>query len=162
VSPSLRSVSSAVLPALLFCGAPIAQGQQADDTTTMVEIRIGAVMASQTGDMFDHRLAALRRSFDSLFQYSSYRLLREERRRVKLRREAEFHLPGGRYVVIIPRDCKDGRIALHMMLLDGSRPLINTSLSIRDHGTFLVGGPSYKDGVLIIAIGAGTLPGGAR
>jgi hypothetical protein len=35
---------------------------------------------------------------------------------------------------------------------------VNTSLSIRDHGTFLVGGPNYKDGVLIIAIGAGTVP----
>jgi hypothetical protein len=123
-----------------------------------VEIRIGAIVASQTGNAFDHRLASLRRSFDSLFQYSSYRLIREERRRVKWRREAEFHLPGGRYLVVMPRDLKDGRVGLHMMLLERSRALVNTSLSIRDHGTFLVGGPSYKDGVLIIAIGAGTVP----
>jgi hypothetical protein len=158
VSASLRPVSSAVLPALLFCCAPLAYGQQANENTRAVEVRIGAIVASQSGNVFDHRLASLRRSFDSLFQYSSYRLIREERRRVKWRREAEFHLPGGRYLLVMPREYKDGRVALHVMLLERSRPLVNTSLSIRDHGTFLVGGPNYKDGVLIIAIGAGTVP----
>lgn len=157
MSQASRPVSHAVLPALFFCCASIAQAQPIDESNSRVEVRIGAVMASQSGDVFDHRLASLRRSFDSLFQYSSYRLLREERRRVKWRREAGFHLPGGRYLVVIPREYKDGRVALHMMLLDGSRSLVNTSLSIRDHGTFLVGGPNYKDGVLIIAIGAGTV-----
>jgi hypothetical protein len=155
---SLRPVSSAVLPAILFCCSPAALGEQTVQRAPAVEVRIGAIMASQTGNMFDHRLASLRRSFDSLFQYSSYRLLREERRRVKWRRSAEFHLPGGRYLLVMPREYKDGRVALHMMLLERSRQLVNTSLSIRDHGTFLVGGPNYKDGVLIIAIGAGTVP----
>jgi hypothetical protein len=160
VNVSLRPVSSAVLPALLFCCAPIAQAQQTapENTARAVEVRIGAIIASQSGNTFDHRLASLRRSFDSLFQYTSYRLIREQRRRVKWRREASFHLPGGRYLLVMPRDFKDGRVALHMMLLERSRPLVNTSLSIRNHGTFIVGGPNYKDGVLIIAIGAGTIP----
>jgi hypothetical protein len=155
VSPSLRPISAALLPALLLC-AP-ARGQLGEEKSGVVEVRIGAVVASHSGDGFDHRLASLRRSFDSLFQYSSYRLIREERRRVQWRREAEFRLPGGRYLLVMPRGYKEGRVALHMMLVEGSRPLVNTSLSLRNHGTFLVGGPNYKDGVLIIAIGAGTI-----
>jgi hypothetical protein len=132
--------------------------QQVRPRHPAVEVRIGAIAASQSGNAFDHRLASLRRSFDSLFQYSSYQLIREARRRVKWRREAEFHLPGGRYLIVMPREYKEGRVSLHVMLLERSRTLVNTSLSIRDQGTFLLGGPNYKDGVLIIAIGAGTVP----
>jgi hypothetical protein len=105
--------------------------------------------------VFDSRLASLRRQFKSLFPYSSYRLLKEERRRVDWRSEAEFDLPGGRYLLVIPREYKDGRVSLNLMLVQGTRPLVNTVLALRNHGTFLVGGPHHEDGVLIIAIGAG-------
>lgn len=118
------------------------------------EIRIGAVVASNSGRLFDPRLASLKPQFDSLFPYSSYRLLTNEKRHVQWGSRAGFDLPGGRYLLVIPREYKEGRVSLKIVLIDGSRALVDTVLALRDEGTFLVGGPRDKQGVLIIAIGA--------
>jgi hypothetical protein len=119
-----------------------------------VDLRIGAVVASNSGDIFDSRLASLRRQFHSLFPYTSYRLLKEERRRVHWGGRAGFDLPGGCYVLVIPKEYRDNRISLKLVLVRDSRPLVNTVVALRNEGTFLVGGPRHQDGVLIIAIGA--------
>jgi len=121
-----------------------------------VEVRIDTVVASNSGKAFDPALAALRQPFVGLLPYSSYRLVQGEQRRVAWKREAEFLLPGGRYLVVIPRGYKDGRVLLSLMLISGTRPLVNTALALKNHGVFLVAGPRYAEGTLIIAIGAGT------
>jgi len=155
VSLPRRPVSLLLILAGVTLGGPAVPAQTpSEEPKSAVEVRIGAVVASNTGQVFDSRLASLRRQFNSLFPYSSYRLLKEERRRVEWRKEAEFDLPGGRYLLVIPREYKDGRVSLNLMLVQGTRPLVNTVLALRNHGTFLVGGPHHEDGVLIIAIGA--------
>ena len=45
---------------------------------------------------------------------------------------------------------------LNLMLIAGTRPLVNTALALKNHGVFLVAGPRYEEGTLIIAIGVGT------
>lgn len=120
-----------------------------------VEVRIDTVVASNRGRTFDSALASLRQPFVGLFPYSSYRLVQGEQRRVAWRREAEFLVPGGRYLVVVPRGYKDGRIQLNLMLIQGSRPLVNTTLALKNHGVFLLAGPHYQEGTLIIAVGAG-------
>ncbi len=121
-----------------------------------VEIRIGAVIASNTGTDFDPRLVALRHQFNALFQYTSYQLLKEERQRVAWGGRAGFDIPGGRYVVVVPREYKNERVSMKVMVIEGTRPIIDTVLSLRDHATLLVGGPRQRDGVLILSIGADT------
>jgi hypothetical protein len=120
-----------------------------------VEVRIDTILASNAGKMFDPALAALRQPFVGLFPYSSYRLLQAEQRRVAWRREAQFLLPGGRYLVVVPRGSRDDRVQLNLMLIQGSRPLVNTVVALKNHGVFLMAGPHYGEGILIIAIGAG-------
>ena len=154
MSPRSVPLSAAIL-STWFCTAAIVSAQEiGNPNAPAVEIRIGAVLASSIGQNFDNRLASLRRQFDSLLPYSSYRLIQEERRRIAWQREAEFRLPGRRYLLVIPREYKDGRVALNVMLVQGARTVVNTSVSLRNNGTFLVGGPHHEDGVLIIAIGA--------
>jgi len=121
-----------------------------------VEVRIDTVLASNSGKGFDSALASLRQPFVGLFPYTSYRLVQGEQRRVAWRREAEFLVPGGRYLVVVPRGYKDDRIQLSVMLIHGTRPLVNTNLALKNHGVFLVAGPHYQEGTLIIVIGAGT------
>ena len=123
-----------------------------------VEIRIGAVLASNSGKEFDARLASLHRQFQTLFPYSSYRLVKEEQRQVAWGAKAGFDIPGGRYVLVVPREFKNERISMKVMVIEGSRPIIDTVLSLRNHATFLIGGPRQPDGVLILSIGADVLP----
>lgn len=141
---------------LLSCFVSAASADSGEITGQAVEVRLGVVLASHQGQVFDQRLISLRRQFDSLFQYTSYRLMGEENRRVDWKREAEFRLPGGRHLVVIPRGYKDGRLSLNLMFMQGVRRLFNTEVAIKNNGTLLIGGPSYRDGVLIIAIGART------
>lgn len=122
-----------------------------------VEIRIGAVLASNSGQEFDQRLASLHRQFNTLFPYTSYRLVKEERHRVPWGGKVGFDIPGGRYVLVIPKEFKNERVSMKVMLIEGARPIIDTALSLRNHASFLVGGPRQAEGVLILSIGADTL-----
>jgi hypothetical protein len=123
-----------------------------------VEVRIGAVLASNSGQEFDARLAAMHRQFNTLFPYSSYRLMKEERQRVPWGGKVGFDIPGGRYVLVIPREFKNDRVSMKVMVIEGARPIVDTAISLRNHATFLVGGPRQDEGVLILSIGADTLP----
>lgn len=123
-----------------------------------VEVRIGAVLASNSGKEFDARLASLHHQFNILFPYSSYRLVKEERQQVPWGGKVGFDIPGGRYVLVIPKEYKNDRVSMKVMLIEGSRSVVDTTLSLRNHATFLVGGPRQHEGVLILSIGADTLP----
>jgi hypothetical protein len=123
-----------------------------------VEVRIGAVLASNSSQEFDARLASMHRQFNTLFPYSSYRLVKEERQRVPWGAKVGFDIPGGRYVMVIPREFKNDRVSMKVMVIEGSRPIVDTTVSLRNHATFLVGGPRQHEGVLILSIGADAVP----
>jgi hypothetical protein len=122
-----------------------------------VEVRIGAVLASNSGQDFDPRLVSMRRQFSVLFPYSSYRLVKEAHQRVPWGGRVGLDIPGGRYLLVIPKEYKNDRVSMKVMLIEGARPIVDTALSLRDHATLLVGGPRDPGGVLILSIGADRL-----
>jgi hypothetical protein len=121
----------------------------------MVELRIETVLASNGSPYFDDRLDNIRRQLGA-FRYKSYRLVQEEHRKVNWGNQADFSLPGGRILQVVPKQFADERIALQLMLMEvaSPTPLMNTALSIKNHGTFFFGGRPHQDGTLIIRIGA--------
>lgn len=148
---------------VMFSLAAVAAAQETLATETVephtrgVEVHIGAVLASNSGQEFDQRLASMQRQFNALFAYSSYRLVKEQRQQVAWGERVAFDIPGGRYMIVIPKEFKNDRVLMKVMLIEGTRPIIDTALSLRDHATFLVGGPRERNGVLILSIGASTL-----
>ncbi len=122
-----------------------------------VAVSVGTVLATDGGQPeFDSRLVSVKPQFDSLFRYSSYRLMKQERRALDWGQGASFDIPGGRYLVIAPKELRDSKVAMQVMLLEGGRPLVDTAVALRDHGVLLLGGPKHQEGVLIIVIGADT------
>lgn len=120
-----------------------------------VQLRVGCVLASNTGQEYDVRLQELRPRFARFFRYTSYYLVKESREKVSIGGRMIFEVPGGRYLMLLPKEqTSDGTILMKVVLLEGSRPIVNTSVSLKKHGTFLVGGPQTNDGALILAIGA--------
>lgn len=142
-------VAGAVLVALLAAAARVGAGGT-------VEVSIGSVLATDVGQEFDVRLTAMKPQFESLFRYSSYRLMKQERRAVEWGASASFDIPGGRSLVVAPKELRDSKVSMKVMLLEGGRPLIDTSVALRNHGVLLLGGPRQQEGVLIIAVGAET------
>ncbi|HJY79751.1 MAG TPA: hypothetical protein VKK81_01525 [Candidatus Binatia bacterium] len=120
----------------------------------MVELRVETVLASNASQDFDNRLTDIRPQLNE-FRFSSYQLVQEEHRRVDWGKQASFSLPGGRFLQVVPKEYANKRIALQVMLIEGTTPtpLMNTLLSIRNHGTVYFGGRKHQEGTLIIRIG---------
>ena len=145
---------------LAVLGAPLPLGAQTVEATQRpqkaVEVRIGAIIASNRGQWLDHRVAAMNPRFHTLFPYSSYRLIGEKRQWVPWGQPVRLNVSDKRHVVIVPRERKSSRVLMRVQLMEGDRTIVDTILSLKDHGTFLVGGAPETDGVLILAIGANT------
>lgn len=153
MSPTLRrSLPSAFAALALAALLPSSVG--AETQSALVEIRVGAVLASNQGNEFDHRLASMRRQFDNLFSYTSYRLVKEQTKQISWGSHATFNVPDGPYVLVIPREYRNNRVLMKVVIINNSRPIVDTLLSLHDRGTFLVGGPRQGDGVLILSIAA--------
>ena len=147
----------AMLAATLVLAVVAALGVAAPARAGGVTVTVGSVLATDGGaPEFDTRLIAMKPQFDSLFRYSSYRLVKQERRLVEWGQGASFDIPGGRYLVVAPKELRDAKVSMQVMLLEGGRPLVDTAVALRDHGVLLVGGPKQQEGVLIIAISADT------
>ena len=147
----------AMLPATLVLAVVAALGVAAPARAGGVTVTVGSVLATDGGaPEFDTRLIAMKPQFDSLFRYASYRLMKQERRGLDWGQGASFDIPGGRYLVVAPKEFRDSKVGMQVMLLEGGRPLIDTSVALRDHGVLLLGGPKQETGVLIIMIGADT------
>ncbi len=140
--------------ALFCCASALLWALQAI-AGEMVELRVETVLATDSSKEFDTRLTDIRPQLNR-FRYSSYRLVQEERRRVDWGKQADFFLPGGRFLQVVPKEYSNQRIALQVMLMEGTTPtpLMNTLLSIRNHGMVFFGGPKHQEGTLIIRIGA--------
>lgn len=120
-----------------------------------VSLRVGCVLASNTGQEFDQRLGELRPRFTRLFRYTSYNLVKEKREKVTMGGKMVFEIPGGRFLMVLPKEYNsDGSVLMNVVLLEGSRPIVNTAVSLKKHAIFLVGGPQNNDGALILSIAA--------
>lgn len=144
----MRLAAAALVAAALLA---LAGGAAAGDG---VAVTIGSVLATDAGREFDPRLVSMKPQFDSLFRYSSYRLMKQERRTIRWGGGESFDIPGGRYLVVAPKELRDSKVTMDVMLLEGGRPLVDTTVALRNHGMLLLGGPKQQEGVLIIAIGA--------
>lgn len=155
----VAAVVFGVLPRLVGAqdvSAPVAPSP----APNAVEVRIGAVLASSAGDDFDPRLVSMRPQLGRLFpHYSSYQLLNQATRQVSWGDKVRLDIPGDRYILVIPKRIKDGRVSLRVIMVEGRRPMMHTALSLKSGATLLVGGPrDSQGGVLIVAIDAAPVP----
>ena len=123
-----------------------------------VELHVETVLASNSSQDIDDRLKELTPFLVNTFSYSSYRLVQEVRQQVQWGEHIKFFLPGERMMQVIPKAYKDHRIALQVMLREGTNPtsLLNASFLFPNNGTIFFAGRKHQDGVLIIRIGATT------
>lgn len=116
-----------------------------------VQLRIGTILASNENEDFDPKLSRMKNQLE-VIKYSSYRLIKEESQRVDWHSQAVFEIPGGRSLVVIPQEYRNQRLALKVRLLEGEKPLVDTTVRLRNRGYFLLGGPAHEGGVLILSI----------
>ncbi|MET0586180.1 MAG: hypothetical protein ABW099_14975 [Candidatus Binatia bacterium] len=146
--PPLRVLLFSLLAMLAVAVTGTAQTQPQN-----IEVRIGAILASNQNDEFDARLKGLEKQLRVL-KYRSYRLLTDKSENIPRNGNKVFEIPGGRSLMVTPQEFQDNRIALQVRLTDGKKPLLDTTVRIANKGNFILGGPPHEGGVLVLSISA--------
>ncbi len=127
---------SMLLPGLLY----------AEQSAVRVEVTV--IHASNDGDEVDPRLEDLKRQLSS-FDFSAFRLLDTHVRTLALAETGEFSLPGDRLLTITPRSRdQEGRLRVHLSI----GGVIDTTYTIAEGASLIVGGPRHDGGHLILAV----------
>jgi hypothetical protein len=121
-----------------------------------VYVYIDSVMAADTNEGTDPRLAPMGKKLQGLFGFSTYSLIGHDEGQTNCGKMIAFTLPGGKILHVQPRAIDGDMIAMEIVLFDGTRPMMTTDLKLKNNGTLIVGGPRYEQGMMIISIGAST------
>jgi hypothetical protein len=127
----------------------------AGDKPRQVKVTIDSVMAADTNEGIDPRLASMTPRLHTLpFSYSTYRLLKSERKNTSCGKMIAFTLPGGRILHVAPHRVVGDMIVMELVLFQGDRPEMSTELKLPNHAFLILGGPRYAQGMLIVFIRA--------
>lgn len=118
-----------------------------------VKIDVKTVLASQQSTFFDPRLSGLIEELRSVFRYTSYRLLSEDRLILGIGETGKVVLPGRRVLRITPIGIRGNRAELRLVILRKKNKIFQTVIRLRNHGIITVGGPRLqKEGHLLLNI----------
>jgi hypothetical protein len=127
--------------------------EAADRNSQLVHVTIGIILASNQNDEFDAKLKGMEKQLKVL-KYRSYRSLKDESQDVAWQGNGVFEVPGGRSLSVVPQEFRNNRIALKVRLMEGQKPLIDTTVRIPNRGNFILGGPPHEGGALVLSISA--------
>ena len=102
----------------------------------------------------DPALASIRNQLQSMFNYSSYRMVDRLKRTLSVGETGDFGLPCDRSMRVTPVPAKGNKVRLAVQVMEGGRNLLTTTLGLSRGGMVIVGGPPYQKGVLILIISA--------
>ncbi len=128
----------------------------AQSAPKLVNVYVDSVMAADTNEGTDPRLAPMGQKLRGLFGFSTYSLIGHNEGETDCGKMIAFTLPGGKILHVQPRAIDGDMIAMEIVLFDGTRPMMTTDLKLKNNGTLIVGGPRYEQGMMIISIGAST------
>jgi hypothetical protein len=115
-------------------------------------IRVDTILASRNGSGVDVQLKRHIGELQSMFNYTSYRLLGSESLNLKAGQSGTVSLPGSRRLKIIPQNIRGSRADIALTMMKNRRTVFQTQIQLLNHGSLFVGGPTYKDGNLIFKI----------
>ena len=130
-------------------GGPVGQIRAAEPS---VKIVVKTVLASQDSTSVDPRISTLTQKLQSVFRYSSYRLISEESMHLRIGKTGTVSLPGDRMLKITPLRITGNRAELQLLIFKQERQIIKSRIQVLNHGSITVGGPEYKGGFLLFDI----------
>jgi hypothetical protein len=117
-----------------------------------VHIVVETVLASQGSPYLDPRLSNLIEELQSVFRYSSYRLLSQTPMDIRMGETDMVSLPGKRVLKMTPTKVTGNRVELQLVISRNKNQIFQTMIQLLNHGSIIVGGPKYEDGYLLFNI----------
>ena len=120
---------------------------------TKVQLQVLVVHATDSYEGVDPRIKALTSSF-RYFKYKGYKLLSTQDAQVAINETANFPIAGGRKVKVTLLSMDEARAKLRMEINNNEGKLFDTTVNINRDGTFIITGPRYEDGILMLPVRA--------
>jgi hypothetical protein len=113
---------------------------------------IKVIHATIGPEQFDSRLKSILHELKSVFKYTSYKLLKEQRFDLHFNQEGRVSLPGNRTLLILPSDTDGNRIGYHITIQKSSHLIFQTQVLLKNNSSITIGGPELDSGALLINI----------
>jgi archaellin len=117
-----------------------------------VDTIVKVIHASTGSSHVDPQLKDISNELDSVFKYTSYRMLSEKQMQLEFNQDGNVSLPGGRTLIVTPADMQKNRIRYHINILKNNKSIFKTQVLLRNNNSITIGGPQYKNGVLLFHI----------
>ena len=115
-------------------------------------ISVETILAARGENKIDNRLKQDIRELQSMFNYTSYRLLGREGLSLNVGQTGAVNLPGKRKLYVTPHQLSGDRANLSLKMLRKGATEFKTQVQILNGGSLFVGGPKYLNGNLIFKI----------
>jgi hypothetical protein len=115
-------------------------------------IRVEAILAARQDAFVDPQLVHHIDALQSLFSFTSYRLLSSDHIDLSLGRSQTLTLPGNRRLKITLQNIRGKRADLALQLMKERLMVFHTRIQLLNKGSLFIGGPEYNAGNLIFRI----------
>jgi hypothetical protein len=123
-------------------------------TLAQVQTRVRVIQASNVGKAIDPSLRDLHDQLGSLFNFTSYRLLRDEIVILSPNQPASVSTHKGRSIEITQVGFQRNIAELRVRIRRDGTDILNTQVRLSPGRTVLIGGPKHGEGVVILALSA--------
>lgn len=117
-----------------------------------IKSRIRVIHATSGPSHMDPGLRDLGHELQSVFKYTSYRLLSSKSLNLAPNTTGTVSLPGGRTLELMPKGVQNNRIRFSIRILKSGAQVFNTNILLKNHSSITIGGPNFKNGYLLFNI----------
>ncbi|MFH1156990.1 MAG: hypothetical protein V1793_24605 [Pseudomonadota bacterium] len=147
VKKAIWAMGLAVIVSGLVCLTP-RRGLAGPVVLTDVKV----IHASSDPGPADPRLKDLVAELNSVFKYTSYRLVQSSSMSLAMNTTGTVPLPGERTLNVTPASVQNGRIQFRIDIFKGGTKIFGTLALLRDNSSLTIGGPEFEKGFLLFTI----------
>ena len=113
---------------------------------------VKVIHASTGSKHVDPSLKKIIPKLKSVFKYTSYRLLKNQRFNLHFNQKGHVNLPGKRALVVIPTDMDGKRIRYQITIRKNNHQIFQTRVLLKNNSSITIGGPQFNNGYLLFNI----------
>ncbi|SLM28094.1 conserved exported hypothetical protein [Desulfamplus magnetovallimortis] len=117
---------------------------------------VRVIHATSDTPFMDPGLKDLGHELQSVFKYTSYRLISSRTLAMAEGSTGRVSLPGDRSLELIPKGVENNRIRFSIRILKNDKQVFTTEIQLRNNSTITIGGPDFKNGYLLFNISGKT------
>lgn len=143
----LKFIQTAVLAAVISF---LAVYPAAAKGTVLTDIKV--IHASTQSSHVDPGLSSIIHELESVFKYTSYKLMKNETLTLKFGQKGQVKLPDKRVLEVLPSGMEGKRIRYQIQIKKINKTIFKTQVLLKNNSSITIGGPKFKKGTLLFNI----------